>query len=193
MQESDIIQAEHSIERRRRQRAAVDEILWKRVIAENPSLVINMHASGRILSHALCHALRSMQEPESVTPRALCPAWSPEASAALYKILAAYQAESSWIEGTMEVMYELLMTFVDIAMQELSFRNTGFSAPSTFPGWTAFSCKWIERTVRLATMAGYAGEDVWAVVGEEPGEELPVDRDCCEVDDLQALVDGITL
>lgn len=93
----------------------------------------------------------------------------------------------------MEVMYEFLMTFVDIAVQELSFRNTGFSAPSTFPGRTAFSCKWLERTVRLTTMAGYVGEDVWAVFGEEPGEELRVDEDGCEVDDLQALVDGITL
>lgn len=93
----------------------------------------------------------------------------------------------------MEVMYEFLMTFVDIAVQELSFRNTGFSAPSTFPGWTAFSCERLERTVRLTTMAGYVGEDVWAVFGEEPGEELRVDEDGCEVDDLQALVDGITL
>lgn len=193
MQERDIIHAEHSLERRRRQRAAADEILWNRVITENPRLVINMHVSGRILSHALCHALRSMQVPELVTPRALCPAWSPEASAALYKILTAYEAESSGIQGTMEVMYELLMTFVDIAVQELSFRTTGFSVLSTFPGWTAFSCKWIERTVKLATMAGYLGEDIWAVFGEEPGEDLCVDEACREVDDLEALVDGITL
>lgn len=141
MQESDIRQAELGLERRRRQRASVDEILWKRLVAQNPDTVTHMAIPGQALCYALCHALRSMQVPESVTPRALCPAWSSEASAALHKIIATYDGNPLWIEGTVEEIYHLLMELVDAAVQELMFSRTGYSVScGLMPGWMGFCC-----------------------------------------------------
>lgn len=193
MPETDIARAEKSVERRRRRRHAVDQILWNRVVTENEDLGITMHITGGALSHALCHALRSMRVPESMTPRKLCPGWSIEADAVLKNILAAYQVGSPFIVGTMDEIYGTLMRMVDAAVQPCSFDDTGVSVSCTVPDWAAFSAQWIERTVKLATFFAYAGEDIWTVFGEVPGEEICVEEDGAGMEDIQTLVNMISL
>jgi hypothetical protein len=173
----DIMHARHSIERRRRQRKALDQVLWKHLEAAKTNHGTRVDTSGALIVSALTHALQSMQIPESVSPRQLCPAWSAEAAAVLAKSRKAYRHSSGNLSATLRDIHGHLMRTVDVALEEYSgLRNAGMT-DHVFPGWSSFLKRWLERTMELLAIPEYAGEDVWAVFSEVPDEDICFDSE----------------
>jgi hypothetical protein len=173
----DIMHARHSIERRRRQRKALDQVLWKHIEAAKPGFETRMDTSGALICRALTHALQSMQIPEFVSPRKLCPAWSAEATAILTRSRTAYRKSSRVFSATLRGVHSHLMRAVDVALEEYSGLRNADMTDHVFPGWSVFMRRWLERAIALVAMPGYNGEDVWEVFGEVPDEDICFDSE----------------
>lgn len=171
--DKDIVHAQHSVERRRKQRIATDEILWKRI--ETERLLNNKDRicfTGSTLCLAFGHALRSMQVPVSVSPRELCPAWSAEASAVLEKLNQTHGNSNEPMATTVDDLSNHLNQTINIVLQDLVGLQSGDFDKCLLPGWSSFARRWIERTVKLLDMPDYVGQDVWEVFGEVPDEDI---------------------
>lgn len=192
----DIMHANHSAERRRRQRKALKETLWKHIEARNPGREAKIDMSGAILCQALTHALKSMQVPESVSPRLVCPAWSDEATAVLQHVRQEYGACLYTFSMTMGDLYAYLLRTVDAVVFDVSGLHHADLSDQIFPGWAVFVRRWIDRTIALMGIPGYAGADVWQVSGEVPDDDTCFD-DEEEVlggdTDIGALLGGVSL
>jgi hypothetical protein len=192
----DIVHANHSVERRRRQRKALDETLWKHIEARKIGHERRIDMSGAVLCQALTHALKSMQVPESASPRSVCPAWSEEATAILQHVRLEYGAGTHTFSMAMGDLYAYLTRTVDAVVFDVSYLHHADLSDQIFPGWAIFVRRWIDRTMALMTKPGYAGEDVWQVSGEVPDDDICFD-DEEEVlggdTDIGALLGGVSL
>lgn len=168
----DITHAIHSAERRRRQRKALDETLWKHMEARTTDRKASIQTPGTILCQALTHALKSMQVPESVSPRSVCPAWSGQAAAILELVKEQHATFSHSFSWTMGDLYDYLVRTVDSVVFDCSGLSHADMTDQVFPGWAVFVRRWIDRTMALMAVPGYAGEDVWAVSGEVPDDDI---------------------
>jgi hypothetical protein len=192
----DIMHARHSIERRRRQRNALDQVLWKHVEAAKTGFATRIDTSGALICQALTHALQSMQVPESVSPPQLCPDCSAEAAAILAKARTAYRKSSGIFSANLKDIRNHLMRTVDVGLEEYSSLRNADMTDHIFPGWSVFMRRWLERTIALVAMPSYAGEDVWAVFGEIPDEDICFDSEDVVLGgdvDIGKLLRGVSL
>jgi hypothetical protein len=192
----DITHALHSAERYRRQRKAFDETLWKHMEARKTNREAKIQTSGAILCQAFTYALKSMRVPDSVSPRSVCPAWSSQAAAILQFVR---EQHANWLHTfswTMGDLYDYLVRTVDAVVFDCSGLSHADMSDQVFPGWTVFVRRWIDRTMALMAVPGYAGEDVWQVSGEVPDEDICFD-DEEEVlggdTDIGVLLGGVSL
>jgi len=192
----DIVHANHSVERRRRQRKALDETLWRHVEANRIVHERKIDLSGAVLCQALAHGLKSMQMPETVSPRSVCPAWSDEAAAILQHVRQDYATWTHTFPMTLGNLYAYLTRTVDAVVFDVSGLHHADLSDQIFPGWVVFVRRWIDRTMALMAEPGYAGEDVWQVLGEVPDDDIWFD-DEEEVlggdTDIGALLGGVSL
>jgi hypothetical protein len=168
----DILHAQHSTERLRRQRKALDEVLWKRVEAGSTDRSARIVTSGAIICQGLAHALHSMHVPESVSPRQVCPANSLEAAAILDQLRKTYGHLSDVFSTTLKDLHSHLLRTVDVVLRETIGLINADISHHIFPGWSPFIRRWLERTMALVEKPGYAGEDVWELFGEVPDDDI---------------------
>lgn len=168
----DILHAQHSAERLRRQRKALDEVLWKHVEAKTSDRNARIVTSGAIVCQGLTHALHSMQVPESVSPGQICPADSPEAGSILDQLKKTYGHSSDAFSTTVEDLHSHLLRTVDVVLRETTGLENADMSNHIFPGWSAFVRRWLGRTMALVAMPDYAGEDVWELFGEVPDDDI---------------------
>lgn len=188
----DITHAMHSAERRRRQRKALDETLWKHLEARKTDRKAPIKTSGAILCQAFTHALKSMQVPESVSPRSVCPAWSSQAAAILDLVREQYKSWTRTFSWTMGDLYDYLVRTVDAVVFDISGLSHADMTDQVFPGWAVFVLRWIDRTMALMAVPGYAGEDVWAVSGEVPDDDIDEEEVLGGDTDIGALLSGVS-
>ena len=193
----DITHAMQSVERRRRQRKALDETLWKHLEARKVDREVKVKTSGTILCQALTHALKSLRVPESVSPRSLAPAWSDETAVFIKQVRVQHGGERG---GMFLIMLGDLHDYVVCTIDAVTWDCNGIAiadiSDQLFPGWHVFAQRWIKRTMALMAIPAYAGEDVWQVSGEVPDDDICFD-DEEEVlggeTDIGALLGGISL
>ena len=93
-------------------------------------------------------------------------------------------------------LYDYLVRTVDAVVFDCSGLSHANTTDQVFPGWAVFVRRWINRTMALMAVPGYAGEDVWAVSGEVPDDDICFD-DEEEVlggdTDIGALLGGVSL
>jgi hypothetical protein len=93
-------------------------------------------------------------------------------------------------------LYDYLVRTVDAVVFDCSGLSHADMSDQVFPGWTVFVRRWIDRTMALMAVPGYAGEDVWQVSGEVPDEDICFD-DEEEVlggdTDIGVLLGGVSL
>jgi len=192
----DIRHAIQSAERRRRQRKALDETLWKYIEARKAERNASVETSGAIVSQALAHALQSMRVPESVSPRSACPAWSIKAAAILEKSRDMYGDSTQMFSTTLCELQGYLKQTVDSVVREHSGLRNADMSDQILPGWGSFVHRLLERTLALVAMPSYAGEDVWSVLNEVPDDDM-----CCDDEeevlggdvDIRALLGEVSL
>lgn len=172
----DIEHAMHSVERRRRQRKALDETLGKHIEGRNKTdRGAKIKTSGVILYQALTHALKSMQVPESVSPRSVCPAWSDESTAMLQLVKEQYGYSRYLFSMTLGELHDYLALNIDCVVFYCNGFGHAAMSNQIFPGWAVFVRRWIDRTMALMAIPGYAGEDVWQASGEVPDDDICFD------------------
>ena len=171
----DIKHAIYSVERRRRQREGLDETLWRHIEARKINREARIDSSGSVMCQALTHALRSMQVPESVSPRSVCPAWSGEALAILERSRREHGDSVKLVSMALGDLHGYLTRTVDaVVYKRLGVRNADMS-DQVLPGWMVFVRRWMDRTFALMAIPGYAGEDVWQVSNEVPDDDICFD------------------
>lgn len=173
--DKDIVHAHHSVERRRRQRKALDETLWKHIEVRNIDRSTRLFTSGSIMCKALAHALQSMQVPESVSPRVLSPAWSVEAATTFEKVNNAHGGSSETMFSTLADIHTHLMRTAHEVVYECCGLQSADISDCILPGWSTFLRRWLDRTVSLMAMPDYGGEDVWQALGEVPDDDICFD------------------
>ena len=193
----DITHAIQSVERRRRQRKALDETLWKHLEARQFDREVKIETSGTILCQALTHALKSMRVPESVSPRSVGPAWSDETAVFIKQARLEHGGERGGMSLiTLGNLYNYLVRTIDAVTWNCNGIAIADMSDQLFPGWQDFVRRWIKRTMALMAIPGYAGEDIWQVSGEVPDDDICFD-DEEEVlggeTDIGALLGGVSL
>lgn len=143
------------------------------------------------LAKAVRHALRSLQVPESVSPSSFSPAKSLKAAAVLRKVSQFCDNASRGVSGSTEEVHGLVMTEAQNALQELYGCAPHEPAICALPGWSPFLARWLERTVKMAAMFDYQGEDEWDIYGEVPDADI-VFEDESKVDSVEELMSKIT-
>jgi hypothetical protein len=192
----DIRHAIHSVERRRRQRKALDEILWKHIEARTTQPSMRIDTSGAVMCRALTHALQSMRVPGSVSPRSICPAWSSEVAAILERVRDAHGDSFELFSSALRDVHGHLMQTVDTVVRECSGLRHVELSDQIFPGWASSIDRWMQRALALMAIPGYAGEDVWTVSNEVPDDDICLDDEEKVLGgdvDIGALLNGVSL
>ena len=192
----DIKHAIQSVERRRRQRKALDETLWKHIESRKTEPSTRIDTSGAVMCQALTHALQSMRVPESVSPRSVCPAWSSEAAFLFERVRDAHGDSFELFLSTLRDIRGHLMQIVDAVVRECSGLRHVELSDQIFPGWASFIDRWMQRALALMAIPGYAGEDVWTVSNEVPDDDIRLGDEEKVLGgdvDIGALLDGVSL
>ncbi|GAB7324069.1 hypothetical protein MBLNU13_g07461t1 [Cladosporium sp. NU13] len=193
----DITYAMQSVERRRRQRKALDETLWKHLEARKVDREVKTKTSGTILCQALTHALKSMRVPESVSPRSVSPAWSDEAAVFIKQVRLEHGGQQGGMFPiTLGELYDHLVRTIDAATWDCNGTAIADMSDQLFPGWQVFVRRWVKRTMALMTIPEYAGEDVWQVSGEVPDDDICFDDEEAVLGgdtDIGSLLGGVSL
>lgn len=189
LQPADYLSLRFSEERQERGQMVEQETYWDQLAGSFSDGCKQMKVHGGNLAFAAQHALKSLEVPESVSPRILEFAGSQEANV-IMKAIWVEVAKREVFEGTQDEIGSVLLGIRDKALAAMVGASEGASAAQILPpGWERMSQRWLMRAVQLASVPGYDGRNVRAVfdaAGERDEEEMERQATADEIESLLA-------
>lgn len=186
LQPKDYLNLRFSEERRKRADIAKAETHWDQLAQLCNDGCTKLKILAKNVAFAAQHALKSLQAPESVSPKDLEFAESAEAET-IMKGIWLEVGRREFFEGTQDEIGTILLNLRDEVLRHGigTFENVS-AAQILPPGWDRMGQVWMLRTVQLVSVPGYDGRSIGEVFEGEK-EEGAMQRQTT-VEDLEGLL-----